>query len=108
MKASARAAREDVIDFGMGNPDSATPQHVVDKLVEAVSDPRTHRYSTSRGIPGLRRANAAGVRFVAILGERELEAGQVALRDMLSGLQDDVALEDVVEAIQKRSAAAPK
>ena len=59
MKASARAAREDVIDFGMGNPDSATPQHVVDKLVEAVSDPRTHRYSTSRGIPGLRRANAA-------------------------------------------------
>ena len=59
MKASARAAGEDVIDFGMGNPDSATPQHVVDKLVEAVSDPRTHRYSTSRGIPGLRRANAA-------------------------------------------------
>ena len=59
MKASDRAAGEDVIDFGMGNPDSATPQHVVDKLVEAVSDPRTHRYSTSRGIPGLRRANAA-------------------------------------------------
>jgi histidyl-tRNA synthetase len=56
----------------------------------------------------LRRANAAGVRFAAILGEQELEAGQVALRDMLSGLQDDVAMEDVVEAIQKRSAAAPK
>jgi alanine-synthesizing transaminase len=59
MKASARAAGEDVIDFGMGNPDSPTPQHVVDKLVETVADPRTHRYSTSRGIPGLRRANAA-------------------------------------------------
>ncbi|MEX2453825.1 MAG: LL-diaminopimelate aminotransferase [Rhodospirillaceae bacterium] len=59
MKARARAAGEDVIDFGMGNPDSATPQHVVDKLIEAVRDPRTHRYSTSRGIPGLRRANAA-------------------------------------------------
>ena len=59
MKASARAAGEDVIDFGMGNPDSATPQHIVDKLTEAVSDPRTHRYSTSRGIPGLRRAQAA-------------------------------------------------
>ena len=59
MKASARAAGEDVIDFGMGNPDSATPQHIVDKLVEAVADPRTHRYSTSRGIPGLRRAQAA-------------------------------------------------
>ena len=58
MKARARAAGEDVIDFGMGNPDSPTPQHVVDKLVETVADPRTHRYSTSRGIPGLRRANA--------------------------------------------------
>jgi alanine-synthesizing transaminase len=59
MKASARAAGEDVIDFGMGNPDSATPQHIVDKLAESVADPRTHRYSTSRGIPGLRRAQAA-------------------------------------------------
>ncbi|MGB0631806.1 MAG: LL-diaminopimelate aminotransferase [Alphaproteobacteria bacterium] len=59
MKASARAAGEDVIDFGMGNPDSPTPQHIVDKLIETVADPRTHRYSTSRGIPGLRRANAA-------------------------------------------------
>jgi alanine-synthesizing transaminase len=59
MKARARAAGEDVIDFGMGNPDQPTPQHVVDKLVEAVRNPRTHRYSVSRGIPGLRRANAA-------------------------------------------------
>ena len=59
MKAEARAAGEDVIDFGMGNPDSATPQHVVDKLVETVANPRTHRYSASRGIPGLRLANAA-------------------------------------------------
>ena len=59
MKANARAAGEDVIDFGMGNPDSPTPQHIVEKLTEAVADPRTHRYSTSRGIPGLRRAQAA-------------------------------------------------
>jgi alanine-synthesizing transaminase len=59
MKARARATGEDVIDFGMGNPDQPTPQHVVDKLVEAVQNPRTHRYSVSRGIPGLRRANAA-------------------------------------------------
>ena len=59
MKAKARAAGEDVIDFGMGNPDSPTPKHIVDKLTEAVADPRTHRYSTSRGIPGLRRAQAA-------------------------------------------------
>ena len=59
MKAKARAAGEDVIDFGMGNPDSPTPKHIVDKLTEAVADPRTHRYSTSRGIPGLRSAQAA-------------------------------------------------
>lgn len=59
MKARARAAGEDVIDFGMGNPDLASPKHVVDKLVEAVHNPRTHRYSVSRGITGLRRANAA-------------------------------------------------
>ena len=59
MKASARALGEDVIDFGMGNPDSPTPHHIVEKLTEAVADPRTHRYSTSRGIPGLRRAQAA-------------------------------------------------
>ena len=65
MKARARAAGEDIIDFGMGNPDMPTPPHIVDKLVEAVRDPRTHRYSSSRGIPGLRRANAAyyGRRF---------------------------------------------
>ncbi|MCW8834878.1 MAG: LL-diaminopimelate aminotransferase [Rhodospirillales bacterium] len=56
MKARARAAGEDIIDFGMGNPDSPTPQHIVDKLVETVQDPRTHRYSNSRGIPGLRKA----------------------------------------------------
>jgi len=59
MKASARAAGEDIIDFGMGNPDSPTPPHIVNKLVEAVQNPRTHRYSTSRGIPGLRKAQAA-------------------------------------------------
>jgi alanine-synthesizing transaminase len=59
MKAAARVAGHDIIDFGMGNPDGATPQPIVDKLIEAVRNPRTHRYSTSRGIPGLRRAQAA-------------------------------------------------
>ena len=58
MKAKARAAGEDIIDFGMGNPDSPAPAHVVEKLIETVQDPRTHRYSNSRGIPGLRRAKA--------------------------------------------------
>jgi alanine-synthesizing transaminase len=57
-KARARAGGEDIIDLGMGNPDSPTPPHIVAKLVEAVQDPRTHRYSMSRGIPGLRRALA--------------------------------------------------
>ncbi len=59
MKARARAAGDDIIDFGMGNPDSPTPSHIVEKLIEAVQDPRTHRYSSSRGIPGLRKAHAA-------------------------------------------------
>ena len=52
--ARPRAAAEDIIDLGMGNPDSPTPPHIVAKLVEAVQDPRTHRYSVSKGIPGLR------------------------------------------------------
>ena len=59
LKAKARAAGEDIIDFGMGNPDQPPPAHVIDKLVEAVQNPRIHRYSTSRGIPGLRKALAA-------------------------------------------------
>jgi alanine-synthesizing transaminase len=58
MKAAARAAGADIIDFGMGNPDLPTPLHIVEKLVETVQDPRTHRYSNSRGIPGLRKALA--------------------------------------------------
>jgi alanine-synthesizing transaminase len=56
MKMSARRRGEDIIDFGMGNPDGATPKHIVDKLVEAAQKPLTHRYSVSRGIPRLRKA----------------------------------------------------
>jgi alanine-synthesizing transaminase len=59
MKAQARADGEDIIDFGMGSPDMPTPRHIVEKLVETVQNPRTHRYSNSRGIPGLRKAIAA-------------------------------------------------
>jgi len=59
LKAQARAAGKDIIDLGMGNPDMPTPRHIVDKLIENVQKPRTNRYSTSRGIPGLRRAQAA-------------------------------------------------
>ena len=58
LKASARAAGADIIDLGMGNPDLPTPKSIVDKLCEVVQDPRTHRYSSSKGIPGLRKAQA--------------------------------------------------
>ena len=54
MKAKARAAQMDVVDLGMGNPDGATPEPVVKKLIEAAKNPRNHRYSMSRGIPQLR------------------------------------------------------
>lgn len=59
LKARERAAGADVIDFGMGNPDLPTPKHIVEKLREVSLDPATHGYSMSRGIPGLRKAQAA-------------------------------------------------
>src|ERR1700760_2055503 len=82
-KAAARNAGADIIDLGMGNPDLPAPQHVLDKLKEVLGKPRTDRYSSSRGIPGLRRAQAAyyerrfGVKLnpetqiVATLGSKE-------------------------------------
>ena len=83
LKAKARAAGADIVDLGMGNPDLPAPKHVIDKLVETVGKPRTDRYSASKGIPGLRKAQAAyyGRRFgvkldpdtqvVATLGSKE-------------------------------------
>ena len=56
LKYRARARGEDIIDLGMGNPDQATPEHIVKKLVETAEDPRAHRYSASAGIPKLRLA----------------------------------------------------
>ena len=67
-KARARAAGEDIIDLGMGNPDSPTPPHIVAKLVEAVQDPRTHRYSRQQGHP--RAAPGAGRLLPAPLRRR--------------------------------------
>lgn len=58
MRAAARAAGEDIIDLGMGNPDLPPPQHVIDKLCEVAQKPDAHGYSQSKGIPGLRRAQA--------------------------------------------------
>src|ERR1700677_225558 len=81
--AKARAAGADIVDLGMGNPDLPAPKHVLDKLVETVGKPRTDRYSASKGIPGLRRAQAGyyarrfGVKLnpetqvVATLGSKE-------------------------------------
>ncbi|MBY4618078.1 LL-diaminopimelate aminotransferase [Rhizobium sp. 18T] len=83
LKAGARAGGADIIDLGMGNPDLPTPKAIVDKLCEVVQDTRTHRYSSSRGIPALRRAQASyyarrfGVKLnpesqiVATLGSKE-------------------------------------
>lgn len=59
MKAEARAAGADIIDLGMGNPDGAPAQHIIDKLSETANNPTAHRYSASKGIPGLRKAQAA-------------------------------------------------
>jgi alanine-synthesizing transaminase len=56
LKAAARKRGEDIIDFGMGNPDGATPKHIVDKLIEAAQKTATHRYSLSRGLPRLRKS----------------------------------------------------
>ena len=83
LKAAARARGADIVDLGMGNPDMPTPQHIVDKLCETVARPRTNRYSASKGIPGLRKAQAGyyarrfGVKLdpetqvVATLGSKE-------------------------------------
>src|SRR3954451_12450116 len=83
IKAAARANGADIIYLGMGKPDMAAPKHVIDKLVETVGKPRTDRYSASKGIPGLRRAQAGyyarrfGVKLnpesqvVATLGSKE-------------------------------------
>jgi alanine-synthesizing transaminase len=76
-KAAARNQGADIIDLGMGNPDLPAPAHVVEKLKETVGKPRTDRYSSSRGIPGLRRAQAVyyGRRFgVKLDPEREVIA----------------------------------
>jgi alanine-synthesizing transaminase len=59
MRAAARQAGRDIIDLGMGNPDLPPPQHVIDKLCEVARDPGAHGYSQSKGIPGLRRAQAS-------------------------------------------------
>ncbi len=100
MKAKARSEGKDIIDFGMGNPDSPTPPHIVAKLEETLRNPNTHGYSMSRGIPGLRKALAGyyGRRFgveidpeneaIVTLGSKE---GLSSLATAITG-PDDVIL----------------
>ena len=83
LKAQARADGADIIDLGMGNPDMQTPDHIIEKMIETMRKPRVHRYSASKGIQGLRKAQAAyydrrfGVKLnpetqiVATLGSKE-------------------------------------
>jgi alanine-synthesizing transaminase len=83
LKARLRNQGVDIIDFGMGNPDMPTPKHIVDKLIETARDPKSGRYSASKGIPGLRKAMAGyydrrfGVKLdpdsevIATLGSKE-------------------------------------
>src|SRR5688572_24903258 len=101
MKAAARRRGEDVIDLGMGNPDGPPPPHVVQKLVETLNNPRVHGYSTSRGIPGLRRALAGYYqrRFsVALDPENEVVVTLGSKEGLANLAQAIVAPGDVVVA----------
>ena len=103
MKVEARARGEDVIDFGMGNPDKSTPQHIVDKLIETAQRSGTNRYSTSKGIPRLRKAMAGWYKkhysvdldpdsqVVATIGSKE---GLSHLALAISGPGDTVLVPD--------------
>lgn len=103
MKVEARARGEDVIDFGMGNPDKETPKHIVDKLIETAKRNGTNRYSTSKGIPRLRKAMASWYKkrydveldpdsqVVATIGSKE---GLSHLALAISGPGDTVLVPD--------------
>lgn len=103
LKMEARACGEDIIDFGMGNPDQPTPQHIVDKLVEVAQRPDTHRYSMSKGIPRLRRAMAqwyarhygvhlnSDTQVLATIGSKE---GLAHLALAISGPGDTIIVPD--------------
>ncbi len=103
LKADARNRGADIIDFGMGNPDMPTPQHIVDKMIETVQKPRTNRYSSSRGLPGLRKAQANyyGNRFgvtldpdkhvIATLGSKE---GFANMAQAITGPGDVILVPD--------------
>jgi len=101
MRHAARQAGRDIIDLGMGNPDRPPPQHVIDKLCEVASKPNAHGYSQSKGIPGLRRAQANyyGRRFnVDLDPEREVVVTMGSKEGLSSMATAIIAPGDVVLA----------
>lgn len=88
LKIEARRRGDDIIDFGMGNPDLATPPHIVEKLVEAATNPRNHRYSASRGITRLRAAIAGwyGRRYDVNIDPEEEAIVTIGVKEGLSHL----------------------
>ena len=88
LKIEARRRGDDIIDFGMGNPDLATPPHIVEKLVEAATNPRNHRYSASRGITRLRAAIADwyGRRYDVNIDSEEEAIVTIGVKEGLSHL----------------------
>ncbi len=88
LKIEARRRGDDIIDFGMGNPDLATPPHIVEKLVEATTNPRNHRYSASRGITRLRTAIADwyGRRYDVNIDPEEEAIVTIGVKEGLSHL----------------------
>jgi aspartate/methionine/tyrosine aminotransferase len=105
LKVKARAQGEDIIDLGMGNPDRATPRHIVDKLVEAARNPRNHRYSASRGIRRLRVAIArAGWRLGFACGSARMVHALARIKSYLDyGVFQPIQIAGIV-ALEGRQA----
>src|SRR5215472_8744568 len=100
-KAAARNAGADIIDLGMGNPDLPAPAHVIDKLKETIGKPRTDRYSSSRGIPGLRRAQAAyyGRRFGVKLNPETQIVTTLGSKEGFANVAQAITARGVIRAV---------
>ena len=92
LKAAARAKGEDIIDFGMGNPDLPTPAHITEKLIETARDPKSSRYSASKGIKGLRRA-------IAKYYERRFDVSVDPDREVIATLGSKEGFANLAQAI---------
>jgi len=110
LKAAARARGEDIIDFGMGNPDQPTPQPIVDKLCEAAQRGNTHRYSVSRGVPRLRRAicNWYGERYNVDIDPESEAIVTIGSKEGLAHLASDIDFFEELETALKNMFPKPK